>query len=109
MITDVIRLLAAIALFVALANLPYDYYTLLRVVVTATALFTLAEKKRAALSKVSMVAFALLFNPLFPVHLRKETWQICNVLAAICFLTQTQLVQSKLASVKANSVDEKST
>ncbi len=67
---------AIVALMAAVIPIwPYGLYTLLRLVVTGVSLyaiyvFGLGESKRT----VGFVAVALLFNPVFPVHLSRLIW-----------------------------------
>ena len=76
----------AILLFLAFLELPYGYYTFLRLVVTGISLyaaFGLLEK--GSINFWVMLAIATLFNPLIPVHLTKEIWLPINVLVGIYF------------------------
>ena len=76
----------AILLFLAFLELPYGYYTFLRLVVTGMALyaaFWLLEK--GSINFWVMLAIAALFNPLIPVHLTKEIWLPIDVLVGIYF------------------------
>jgi len=76
----------AILLFLAFLELPYGYYTFLRLVVTGMALyaaFGLLEK--GSINFWVMLAIAALFNPLIPVHLTKEIWLPIDVLVGIYF------------------------
>jgi hypothetical protein len=72
-----------LALWVAIGSLiaasvpiwPDGLYTLLRLVITGVALFTIyvlgtGEPKRT----VSLVAVALLFNPIIPIYLSRLAW-----------------------------------
>ena len=60
--------------FVAIADLPYGYYRLLRWVACAVAVAW-------ALGLV-----ALVFNPLVPVHFEKATWRVLDAAAGVSFL-----------------------
>jgi len=76
---------------------PYGYYTLLRWVVTATAIFlvwiTYNLKKTFWLVLMGLVA--VLFNPLIPIYLDKETWVIIDFIVAILFLVSIFKIKSK--------------
>ena len=77
-------LAAAALLLLALADLPYGYYTFLRLVVCAVAAFG-AFRAAASKSEVWAVVLggvALLFNPIIPVHLDRETWAPIDVVTA---------------------------
>jgi len=77
-------------LFLALAPMPYGYYSLLRVVVAvATGLCAFGEfAKREHVSGwvVALAGIALLFNPVVPVRFPRETWAFLDVGAAIVLL-----------------------
>ena len=80
---SVIMLLLAIPTFWA-----YGYYVLLRWVVTISAVFllSLAYESKKTFWLFLMGIVAILFNPIIPVHLDKETWIIIDLIAAILFL-----------------------
>lgn len=76
-------LIACIAMLAAaLLPLPYAYYMLLRVVIfgvsayLAVAAFT-GEKTELAWV---LAVCALVYNPIFPVHMPREGWAIINLL-----------------------------
>jgi hypothetical protein len=80
-------LIAAAVLLGALGGWPYGYYTLLRWVTCAAAVFVAVavyDWKRTAW--VWVFGFvAVLFNPLVPVHLSREIWQPIDVVTAVLF------------------------
>lgn len=79
-------LVPAALLLLALLSLPYGYYTFLRLVVCLSAGFIAYWTwSRGVLWGVAFVAFALLFNPLVPVYLDRETWTPIDVSAAALY------------------------
>ena len=75
-------------LILAIPRLPYGYYIFLRWVVSATALFSVwaaYECKRKSWVFV-MGGVAILFNPIIPVYLTKETWIVIDFIVAVVFL-----------------------
>jgi len=80
-------LIIAIMLLVAVAPLPYGYYQLLRWFTCAVAAFIVVKsyqwKKTWAVWLFG--AIAVLFNPIFPIHLTKEIWQPIDVVSAVLF------------------------
>ncbi len=76
----------AAMLLIALAPLPYGYYTLLRLVVCVSAgtVAYLSWPKHAAWS-VGFIVVALLFNPLIIVALDRGTWAPIDVGVAILY------------------------
>lgn len=82
-------LIPAVLLLIAIARLPYGYYTFLRVVVCAVALliaYTGWESRTSAqVWAVLFVLIAILFNPIFPVHLNRAAWFYLDIAAAAFF------------------------
>lgn len=77
-------LFGAVACVVALADLPYEYYMVLRIAVCTLGLFS-AWKLRAHYERwlaPLLVVVALLYNPFLPAHLTRELWSIINLATA---------------------------
>jgi len=89
---SIIMLLLAIPTF-----WPYGYYVLLRWVVTISAVFLLSlvyeSKKTFWLFLMGIVA--ILFNPIIPIYLDKETWIVIDFIVAILFLVSIFKIKSK--------------
>lgn len=67
---------ASVMLVLALLDWPYGYYIFLRWVVTGTAIllaFAAYALKHLTWPAVGVIV-AVLFNPLVPVHLDRDTW-----------------------------------
>lgn len=78
-------LVPAAMLLLAVAPLPYGYYTLLRLIVCGScAYLALTHHGREGFSPwvCALAAVALLFNPIVPVHLSKEVWVPIDLAAA---------------------------
>jgi hypothetical protein len=75
-------------LLAVIGRWPYAFYTLLRVVVCATAIYVAiwagALKKPTWIWLMAIVAF--LFNPIVPVRLPRADWQLIDVLVAGIFV-----------------------
>lgn len=73
----------AVMLLAALASWPYGYYTFLRLVVTACAIaLVVVEYQRTdkfSVSSIPLIGIALLFNPLIPVHMKRDLWALIDV------------------------------
>lgn len=80
-------IIATIILLGALADWPYGYYQLLRLVTCGIAIYI--AYTAYAWKKIWVVwlfgFIALLFNPLIPIHLSRELWQPINVICALLF------------------------
>ena len=85
---------AAMALL-ALMDMPYGYYQLLRLVVAVSAAFlAVAAWQRA--SHAAVIAFgllALIYNPIAPLHLKREIWEWVNIGTAAAFLVALALLE----------------
>jgi hypothetical protein len=80
--------LTAVMLLVALAPLPYGYYTLLRIITTGVATigaYSLYQQGKLSLA-LSYGLVAILFNPFFPIHLPRGLWGLIDVCVAGLFL-----------------------
>jgi hypothetical protein len=84
-------LLAAAMLFAAVARWPYGYYQLLRWVVCGAGIYTsvIIYQSKASLRWATwlLVALAILFNPLVPFDLARETWRFANLAGGVLFLS----------------------
>lgn len=67
---------------------PYGYYQILRWVVAGVAVFAgyVAYKLEEKIWIWLMGLTALLFNPIAPIYLAKETWVIIDLIIAVIFL-----------------------
>lgn len=77
-----------ILLFIAILNLPYGYYEMLRIVITVYAAFfafKLSAAKQNGLMLI-MIAILILFNPISPMHLDKGLWMLLDIVSAVIFL-----------------------
>lgn len=90
--TDLIRVIALVSvvmLVLAVFEMPYGFYTLLRLVVTAAAAIiawrALSNQVRP-LWAAMMGLIALLFNPFIPVYLTREVWFFIDILVAVVFI-----------------------
>ena len=90
-------LIAASMALVAIADLPYGYYTFMRLVVCATAIFVLVVAARSGQMWAIWLygMFALLFNPVVPVHLTKGLWQPIDFVVGAMLVTAAFVVRGK--------------
>lgn len=74
-------------LLLGVMNLPIEYYTFLRIVVTiGTICVILKEHSDGIIWQVIFGVMAILFNPIIPVYLySKSLWIPLDIVAAILF------------------------
>ena len=79
---------ASVMLFLALAPWPYGYYQLLRFVVCGVGAYTafLAYEWQKLWATWLFALIAVLFNPLIPIHLPREAWQLIDVVCTFLFI-----------------------
>ena len=84
-------LVAMIMLFVAVADLQYGYYQILRWVVCGVAVYIayMAYSWGKIWATWVFGFVAVLFNPIVPVYLTKEIWQPIDVICGILFGAST--------------------
>lgn len=82
------RLVAAALLVLALAELPYGYYQMLRWFICAVAAFTAFVAYSYGREGWTVVfgAVAVLFNPIAPIYLSREVWAVLDLATAAVFL-----------------------
>ncbi len=84
-----IRVVAGVMLLLALGSWEYSYYQILRVVVCGASVFLawhLFDFKQTGWAWVFVVT-GILFNPIAPIYLERETWQMIDFAAAILFFS----------------------
>lgn len=85
---NIASVVSVVMLLLAIPDLPYGYYILLRWVITASAAFLIwiSYKLERKIWLFLMVAVVILFNPITPIYLDKEAWVIIDFIVAILFL-----------------------
>ena len=79
-------------LAVAVLPLPYGYYMFLRLAVTAAAAYIAYVNfdKDITVWGIVFVGVALLFNPLYTVHLDKALWAVIDLVVAVLFFINSR-------------------
>ena len=89
---------------------PYGYFVFLRVVIFLAAFVFVAifAGEKRELLVVLFAGIAILFNPLFPVHLTRDKWLVFDVLAiaAFCIGLGIWLVGKRKQRSRANFTDD---
>ncbi|KAA0129745.1 hypothetical protein FY557_03270 [Chryseobacterium sp. SN22] len=79
----------ALCCFIGIFKLPIEYYTFLRILVSAGALLVLYHTitSRQPYFSIVFLAILILFNPVFPIYLyRKNIWIPIDTITGILFL-----------------------
>lgn len=93
------RLITSVLLFVALTNQQIGYYKFLRWVVFATSIYTLyiSYNKREQMNFGVWLfgIIALLFNPIIPFYLGKNSWQVTDLVIGIIFIVSIFIISEE--------------
>jgi hypothetical protein len=80
-------LIIAAVLFISIADLPYGFYTFMRIVVPLLSaiylFFAYMIKDEFSLMLIPNIIIVILWNPILPVYLDKETWVVIDAIAGI--------------------------
>lgn len=97
---SLVWVIPCLLLALALADFPYGYYTFLRLVVCGVAglLGWMSWRGSPLFRNFSILLFAMavLFNPLIPVHLSRETWAFLNIGSIAILATHFYLFKVKM-------------
>ncbi|MGD0905718.1 MAG: DUF6804 family protein [Terracidiphilus sp.] len=91
--------MSIIALFIAIySDMPYDFFVLLRVLVFVTCIACVTALWKTDRKGTTwlwiMVVIAMVYNPLLPIHLKRETWELINFLTIAVFCLLCFLIKS---------------
>lgn len=82
-------LICAILLLIGVFDLPIQYYTFLRIIITIGALtaLVLETKNDVNLWGITFISVALLFNPFIPIYLYQKTiWIPIDIFTSLLFI-----------------------
>ena len=83
----ILKGIGIILLIFATFQLPYGYYTFLRIAITFIAVYltyNLYKEDNTVWALIFML-IGILFNPIFPIYLDKETWVILDIGTTVFF------------------------
>lgn len=103
---NILTLVAIGFLFVALSSgLPYGYFTLMKFVVCAVGIYLaykIYEENRESLWIWAFSFVSILFNPVFPIYLKREQWEVIDLLTGVFFVASIFLVKIKSTKIIKN-------
>jgi len=88
------RVVASGLLFWALADHAYAYFAVLRFVVCATAAYcaVLANSRKDEQWTWLFGAIAILYNPIFPIHLNRQIWSVIDPVVGVLMIASLFLM-----------------
>jgi hypothetical protein len=86
--TTTIKLILSILFLLCLADMPYGYYELVRIVglIGFSLLAYQSSQKENKTEMIIYIGLALLFQPFFKIALGRELWNVVDVVVAIGLL-----------------------
>ena len=84
----ILPLVIAGILFVSIADLPYGFYTFMRIAVPILSViylfFAYMCKEKFSLMLIPNIIITILWNPILPVYMDKDSWVMIDAIAGIC-------------------------
>ena len=82
---------------IAILQMPYGYYVFTRAVTCAAAVLIVVtdikERQKLTVWSVLFVLMAILFNPVLPIYLPRQTWFYFDLIAACTFAIHITFVR----------------
>jgi hypothetical protein len=89
----ILPFIIAAILFISIADLPYGFYTVMRIVVPLLSaiylFFAYIMSDGFNLMMIPNVLIVILWNPILPVYLDKDTWVIIDAIAGMSQIVMT--------------------
>lgn len=81
----------------ALASFPFVYYQLMNWVVVGASLVTVQQAYQRNMTALGWVfaLVAVVFNPLAPLYLRADVWQVADITASVLFVLSFYFITNK--------------
>lgn len=83
----ILPLIIAAILFVSIADLPYGFYTFMRIVVPLLSIiylfFAYITEDKFSLMLIPNILIVILWNPILPIYMDKASWVIIDAFAGI--------------------------
>ena len=81
-------LIISAILFISVADLPYGFYTAMRIVVPLLSViylfFAFGFGDGFKMMHLPNIIAVILWNPILPVYLDKETWVVIDIIVGVC-------------------------
>ena len=79
--------ITSLLLIALIYPLPYCFYTLNRILTTLISLYGIYQTwESKSIVFYALIVIAILFNPIVPIYLSRNTWKFVDLLAIIPFL-----------------------
>jgi hypothetical protein len=88
-----IKIILSILLFLCLADMPYIFYQLVRLLALGgfAALALIANKEGRQTEMIMYIVLAILFQPLLKISLGRELWNVVDVIVGVGLLVSLKI------------------
>ncbi len=99
------RIIAIIMLLVALMPNPYGYYILLRWVICGICAYYVFEAVKSRNQSWAWVfgIGAIIYNPVFPLHLGRSVWSVVNIASVVVIFASFSGLAAKTRTDERNT------
>jgi len=94
----IVGLISSILLILAITDLPYGYYTLLRWIITCSSIFYIfiSASYNIVSTLILHAIIGILFNPIIPVYLSREIWLPIDIIVGFIYLISMIILAIKI-------------
>ena len=107
----ILPLIIAVILFISIAELPYGFYTVMRIIVPLLSaiylFFSYMLKDKFDLMLIPNILIVILWNPILPIYMDKETWVVVDAIAGISQILMTFYTYHLINSINYEATEEK--
>ena len=94
--------ICGLMLLIAILDLPYGYFRLLRAVIVVTSFYVALYKYTIIPVKIFLVISLILFNPFAPFEFEKSAWIIIDLIFGIIFLSIPIIDHFNISTMTSN-------
>lgn len=100
------RIIISVLLLIALSNQQIGYYKFLRWAGCATAIYSAfisyIKSKKMNFGVWLFGLIAILFNPIIPFYLGRNTWQKADIIVAVIFIISAFIIKEEKQNINEN-------
>lgn len=87
-LNDLIKIILIILFLSAIQYHPYSFYIFLRWIVLLGSIFLIYKNMKTGdkLGLIIFISLALIYNPIFPITMKKESWTLINIASLVATL-----------------------
>lgn len=101
-VINIISIISIVLLVIAFFNNPYSYYITLRWLITILTLATIFITLQEELTLILYLnaAIPIIYNPIFPIHLTRDIWEVINVVTMVIMILNLVILIKNTRQIK---------